>query len=244
MLVARRVSLSLVVVLGFFGSACGEPSPTLAEALAAGEAEKLPPDFKPSPKPRPKGLDGPTDAEFKAWNRKDPEGEKHLYKWDKANLGLLLGYWEDLQCFREKVMEEGQKAFGAEPGTPIDEQWFQFKSMFINHINGWQQRMFADVPKIDQKSKFIGDFLAAHELAMNAYPKAYNESDKVGLEKADLQWMRIEQKLKKYTNQLGGEWPELDPKNSKAMEKHAKHCTAAMTPPDRSGKAKKRRPRR
>src|SRR5690606_6485300 len=149
------------------------------------------------------------------------------------HLNEMLAYWEEMQCFRDKVKEEGQKAFGAEPGSPAEEQWFQFKRMFIMLIDGWQKRLFSEQPRIQEKSKFIGNFLEAHELVMNGYPKAYNEGDTKELEKQDAHWIIVEAKVKKYVKSLGGEWPGvLDPQNPKDMEKHAKVCAEAMRPPD------------
>lgn len=220
--------------------ACDSKSePSIAEALATKEEEKF--EYKPSPKPRPKGLAPPTDAEFKAWDRKDPAGEQHLYKWDKAHLDDMLRYWEHLECFREHVKEAGEEAFGAEPGSPTEEQWFQFKRAFVTHIDGWQKRLFAEQPRILEKSKFIGNFLEAHELVMHEYLKAYNNGDKTELEKADAHWIIVQAKIKKYVKNLGGEFPERDLNDPKVAEKHAAVCEDAMTPPDRSGKAKKRR---
>lgn len=223
-------------------SACGSEKPSLTESLAAQQEEQLPETYTPQPKPRPKGLDGPTEAEFKAWNRKDPEGEKYLYKWDKSHLKEMLAYWEQMQCFRAKVKEEGQKAFGAEPGSPAEEQWFQFKRLFITLVDGWQKRLFAEQPRIQEKSKFIGNFLEAHELVMNGYPKAFNESDTTELEKADAHWIIVEAKVKKYVTSLGGEWPAvLEPESPKDVEKHAKTCADAMRPPDANKKKRKKK---
>jgi hypothetical protein len=208
------------------------------EALKAPPPE-VPDDFKANPKPRPEDLKPPTDAEFAAWNRKDPEGEKHLYKWDKANGARMLGYWEEMECFREKVMEEGQKAFGAEPGSPVEEQWFQFKKAYVIHLDGWQMRLFAKEPRVMEKSKLIGHFLEAHEMVMNNYPKAYNDADKSELEKVEAHWVITQNKVKKYIKSLGVEWIERDPNNPKDVEAHRKVCEAAFEPPDRSGKAKR-----
>ncbi len=210
----------------------------VSEALKAPPPE-VPADFKANPKPRPEDLKPPTDAEFAAWNRKDPEGEKHLYKWDKANGMRMLGYWEEMQCFREKVMEEGQKAFGAEPGSPVEEQWFQFKKAYVIHLDGWQMRLFAKEPRVMEKSKLIGHFLEAHEMVMNNYPKAYNDGDKSELEKVEAHWVIVENKVKKYVKNLGLEWKDRDPNNPKDVEAHKKVCEAAFEPPDRSGKAKR-----
>jgi hypothetical protein len=220
-------------------SACDSGGPTVAEALQT-KADETPPDYKPNPKPRPEGLAGPTEAEFKAWDRKDPEGEKHLYKWDKAHYEDMLDYWEQLVCFREKVKEAGDEAFGVEPGSPEEEQWFQFKAAYVNHVDGWQKRLFAEQPRILEKSKYIGKLLEAHELCMYGYLKAYNNADKTDLQKQDALWTIVEAKMKKYTLQLGGKWLERDPNNAKDAEAHAKVCERAMTPPDRSGKEKRR----
>lgn len=225
------------LVLGLFG--CTSSGPSISEALATEEEDKF--DYKPNVKPRPRDLAPPTDAEFKAWNRKDPEGEKHLYKWDKDNLSKMLVYWEHLECFRDKVKIEGEKAFGAEPGSPTEEQWFQFKRAFVTHVDGWQKRLFAEQPRILEKSKFVGNFLEAHELVMHGYLKAINEADQTELEKADAHWIIVEAKIKKYVKNLGGEWPERDMDNPKHAAAHAKVCEDAMTPPDRTGKAKKRK---
>ncbi len=236
---SRAISLFLSSALAAsLLPACTDGGPSVAEALAS-KAPDVPPDYKPNPKARPEDLPPPTDAEFAAWDRKDPEGEKHLYKWDKANGARMLGYWEQLQCFREKVMEEGQKAFGAEPGSPAEEQWFQFKRAYVVHLDGWQQRLFALEPRVQEKSKYIGNILEAHEAVMNNYPKAYNEADKTELEKVEAHWTIVEQKMKKYSKNIGVEWVRRDPDDAKQTAAHAKVCEAAFTSPDRSGKEKR-----
>lgn len=243
----RSVARLACLGVSLLSLACTGGGESLAEALAKADEKQaeLPADYKPNPKPRPKGLEGPTEEEFAAWNRTDPEGEKHLYKWDKAHLDEMLGYWEDLQCFREEVKGAGQKAFGAEPGSAQDEQWFQFKKGFVVHLDSWQKRLFSEQPRIKEKSKFLGNFLEAHEMIMNNYPVAYNESDEKAVKKADLHWTVVEAKMKKYTKSLGGEWTlDVDPADAKSVERHAEHCKEAMTPPDRSGKVKKRRRRK
>ena len=235
---SSTLCLGIAAALGL--SACDD-GPSIDEALAKAEEEKF--EYKPNPKPRPDGLAGPSEAEFKAWDRKDPEGEKHLYKWDQANLDPMLRYWHELECFREEVKEAGVQAFGAEPGSPKEEQWYQFKRAFVTHVDGWQKRLFAEQPRVLEKSKFIGNFLEAHEMVMHGYPKAYNSGDKVELEKADAHWAIIEAKISKYVKNLGGEYPERDPENEKVMAAHAKFCEEAMKPPER-GKVKKRRSRK
>ena len=231
-----------VVGLALLLPACDSGGPSIEESLAATKEEKLPEGYTYEKKERPQGLARPTDAEFKAWDRTDPEGEKHLYKFDKSALPRLLTYWEEIECFREKVKEEGEKAFGAEPGSAQEEAWFQFKQFYVNHVNGWQQRLFAQEPRIQEKSKFIGNFLEAHELVMHGYPKAYNLGDKTEIEKADLHWEVVVNKNVRYSKRLGEEWPLRDPTDEKAAAKHAEVCEAALTPPDRTGAAKKKKP--
>ncbi len=233
-------TLRPLLAVALLGLACDQKgdAPSVAEALSS-KAPDVPADYKPNPKARPEDLKPPTDAEFAAWNRKDPEGEKHLYKWDKANGARMLQYWQELGCFREKVMEEGQKAFGAEPGSPAEEQWFQFKRAYVVHLDGWQKRLFAEEPRVLEKSKFIGNILEGHEAVMNNYPQAYNEGDKTALEKVEANWIIVDQKMKKYAKNLGLEWKDYDPNDPKQLEAHKKMCEEAFTPPDRSGKAKR-----
>ncbi len=229
--------------MGLVVSSCGEPRPSISEALKTSDDKQLEAiGYKAKPRKRPDGLPPPTDAEFKAWDRKDPQGEKHLYKWDKRNAGKMMGYWEELECFKEKMKEEGEKSLVAEPGGPEFEKWEQFKQAFIPHINGWQQRLFAQEPRILEKSKFVGNILEAHELVMHGYPKAFNGHDMTELEKNDAHWIIVQTKMKKYVKQLGvGEvFPETDPNNAREVEAHAKVCVKALEPPER-GKEKKRR---
>lgn len=234
--------LGACVATGLLLQGCGEPKPSLTEALKADADAELAKTIKTKPRPRPDGLPPPTDAELRAWDRKDPGGEKHLYKWDKKNITKMVGYWQQLECFRDKIKEEGEKAFGAEPGTPQEEQWFQFKRTFIIPIvDSWQKRLFANEPRILEKSKFIGNFLEAHELIMRGYPEAYNNSDRTEVDKNDAHWIIVQNKNKKYTKNLGAgkEWPEWDLENPKDVKAKAKVCEEALTPPD--PKAKKKR---
>ena len=232
------LALSLLLV----GCTGGDgDSRTLAEKMASDpEKEALEKaGYKPNPKPRPTGLAPPTDAELKAWDRKDPEGEKHLYKFDKANLKKMLNYWGELGCFREKMMAEGEKAMGAEPGSPIEEQWHQFKQVFIPLVNTWQQRMLATEPRILEKSKLIGHFLEAHEMVMHNYPEAYNLNDKVAVQTHDAHWAIVDAKITKYLKNITNEeLPKEDLTDPKVKEKHDKFCTAALNPPKNTVKAK------
>lgn len=240
---AVRLAAGLVLTLAL---GCDSSGPSLEESLSKKPEDEI---VAKNPKPRPTDKYGdPSEAEFKAWNRKDPEGEKHLYKWDTANIDKMMGYWEDITCLKEKMVEEGEKAFGAEPGSPKEEEWFQFKQSFIiPAVDGWQKRMFAEEgTRILEKSKLISHFLEAHELVMREYPAAYNESDKTALEKANAHWMVVEAKVKKYVGKLGKDdaFPTVDIDDAKSIERHAKHCEDVIKPPDRSGKAKKRKKRK
>ncbi|MCB9566342.1 MAG: hypothetical protein H6710_03855 [Myxococcales bacterium] len=222
-------------------SGCGEHK-SLEDSLKTNAEDEFEKSgaYKPNPKKRPPdGLPPPTDAELKAWDRKDPEGEKHLYKFDKQNLKKMLNYWNELECYRENMKQEGEKAFGIEPGSPEDEQWYQFKQVFIPKINAWQQRLFANEPRILEKSKLIGHFLEAHELIMHGYPKAYNDSDRTEIEKSDAHWIIIENKITKYLKNIGGELPpKPNLEDPKQKEAHDKFCEKALNPPKNTGKAK------
>lgn len=221
---------------------CGGDGKTLAEKLAEDPEKKLLEDagyVKKEIKRPPAGLPPPSDEEFKAWDRKDPEGEKHLHKFDKANLKKMLNYWAELGCFREKMKEEGAKAKGAEPGSATEEQWYQFKQLFIPMVNAWQQRMFANEPRILEKSKLIGHFLEAHELVMHGYPDAFNNNDDNAIGQADAHWLIVENKIIKYLKNITEEpLPKPDLSDPKQKEEHDKFCLKALNPPKNTGKAK------
>jgi hypothetical protein len=178
-------------------------------------------------------LPEPTAEELAAWDRKDPEGEKHLYKWDKANAKKMQTYWNELRCLRDKIKEEGQKAFGAEPGGPEQEQWEQFKRAYILMVaDPWQQRLFAaEGQDILSKSKYIGNVLEAHELIINGYPTAYNDGDEVEVKIQDARWTVVENKVIDYSDKIGApmKLPDLeDPKEAKKWEKF---CKDVVLPP-------------
>lgn len=232
---------ALLVVFTFAQVGCGEHK-SIEESLKAdpkAEFEKSA-EYKPTPKKRPPdGLPPPTDAELKAWDRKDPEGEKHLYKFDKANLKKMVNYWNELECFREKMIEEGEKAFGVEPGSPAEEQWYQFKSVFIPFMNIWQQKLFANEPRILEKSKLISHFLEAHEAVMHNYPDAYNNNDANAVAIVDTNWTITENKITKYLKNITDEpLPKPDLTDPKQKEAHDKFCEKALNPPKNTGKAK------
>jgi hypothetical protein len=232
--------LCALAACGLLFTGCGDGGPSAVEAMASDPDEQLPEGYKPKKRVRPgDGLPPPTDAEFKAWDRKDPEGEKHLYKWDKRSLDKMENYWKQLQCFRERMKLEGDKALGSEPLSPEQEKWEQFKAGFIPFINRWQQRLFANEPRILEKSKFIGHILEAHELTMYGYPKAYNYGDDLELKKADAHWLVVEDKVLRYVDRLGGKWDQPDLTDPKQKEKWDEFCVEAFTEPKDDGKKKK-----
>lgn len=236
-------ALALALAMGPTACSGGESKPTLAEAMA--KADEKPPATPKSEEEKQRPLPSadlppPSDAEIKAWDRKDPEGERHLYKWDKRNLKKMWNYFMELRCFKEKMREEGQKAFGAEPQSPEDEKWYQFKRVFIPFLDLWQQRLFANEPRILEKSKFIGHFLEAHELIMNGYPTAFNHSDEIELQKQDAHWLLVEDKVTRYVDQLGGSktYKLPDAESEKEMKNWAKFCEKALAPKKEKGAKK------
>ena len=156
------------------------------------------------PAPEPELLP-PTEAEFRAWDRKDPEGEKHLYKWDKDNLETMLGYVRHLECRRLAVIEAGE-AF--EAGTSSESDWFDFKRDEVRSLDAWQKQVFADHPRIAEKSKLIGQLLELHELVLYELPKAFNAKDATARAKADAHWMVVIAKVEKYATRLGETFEE------------------------------------
>lgn len=202
------------------------------EPKKAGEKREIPTDELP----------GPTEEELAAWNRKDPEGEKHLYKWDKANAKSMQVYWKELRCLRDEMKKQGQLAFGTEPGGPEQEKWEQFKLAFITMVvDPWQQRIFAaEGQDILTKSKVIGHILEAHELVMNQYPIAYNNSDEVELKVQDARWTVVENKVTDYYDKIGAPMKLPDLSDPKELKKWEKFCAPVILPPKGPAKKKKR----
>ncbi|NVB41530.1 hypothetical protein G6O69_27070 [Pseudenhygromyxa sp. WMMC2535] len=177
-------------------------------------------------------LPPPTAEELAAWNRKDPEGEKHLYKWDKKHSKQMQTYWKELRCLRDKMKSEGDKAVGAEPGSPEAENWDQFKRAFIPHVDGWQQRLFAaEGQEILSKSKYISNIIEAHELVMNGYPVAYNDGDEKEIKRQDALWTVAEGKVVSYSDQIGAPMELPDLSNEKEAKKWEKFCDPVLKPP-------------
>jgi hypothetical protein len=196
------------------------PTTTPAEPTPVATAEAEPEPVAAPEEPSP-GLPPPSEAELSAWDRKDPAGDAKLIAFDTQNLDRMLGYWNDLACFRGRVVAEGQLAFGSEPGSPADERFFQFKRQHTVALDAWQQSFFAKEPRILEKSKFVGHFLEAHEIAMFGYPKAFGSGDPNEVKEVESWWVVVEAKTKKYAESLGGTWkaPVCDAATPKAKPK-------------------------
>jgi hypothetical protein len=232
MLTRPKVSIGLAgtLALALFACSGGESKDIVSAMKKADEEEKT--DSKKSDDDKEREIPSaelpePTAEELAAWDRKDPEGEKHYYKFDKANAKKMQTYWKELRCLRDKMKEEGQKAFGAEPGGPEQQQWEQFKLAFIDPVvNNWQQRLFAaEGQDILVKSKYISNIIEAHELVMNGYPVAYNDGDEIEVKRQDALWTVVENKVIDYSNKIGApmKLPDLeDPKQKKKWDKFCK----------------------
>ncbi len=228
--------LGSVLLVGTLVGCDGGESAT--EAMQKSPEEEFEKNYKPNPKPPPPDkLPPPTEDELAAWDRKDPEGEKRYYKWDKKHLGQMNDYWKELTCFREKMKLEGDKAFGKEPLGPEKEAFDQFKAGFVLFADGWQKRLFAEQGRsILEKSLFIGHILEAHELVSNGYPRAYENGDAMELKQQDAHWIIVDDKVSSYAERLGGKWDMPDLSDPKEQEKWDKFCAEALMPPKKGKK--------
>ena len=143
---------------------------------------------------------------MRAWDRKDPAGDKHMITWDKKNLSRMLDYWWELGCMRDTIVRKGE-AFLA---GGVDTVWSNDKKDLIPKFDRWQMRLFANEPRILEKSKFIASFLEAHELVMNGIPSAYNAKDTIDIKKTQAHWIIVDDKVERYTKQLGGKTRDFD----------------------------------
>jgi hypothetical protein len=227
MITRPKSTLGLVAALSLVLFACD--GGTNADDEKKAEEEVVPKKKREIP---PDGMPEPTAEQLAAWDRKDPEGEKHLYKWDKAHAKTMQGYWKELRCLRDEMKKHGQLAFGTEPGGAEQEQWEQFKLAFISMVvNPWQQRMFAaEGQDVLSKSKVMGNIIEAHELVMKHYPTAYNNSDEVELKVQEARWAVVENKVKDYYEKIGApmELPNLD--DPKELKKWEKFCAPVILP--------------
>lgn len=170
-------------------------SPTMAEALGHDEGIRSPPRSRTPPAP-------PNEAEFRAWNRKDPAGDKRMYTWDKANFDRLHDYFHDLECFRARMLASAEAARAAPPGSKPAKAWPKHRRTLIIELDRWQKQLFAQEPRILENSKMIGTLLEAHEVVMHAIPRAYDD-DPTAIEKTAAHWMIIQAKFDKYARTLG-----------------------------------------
>lgn len=241
MISRSQITIGLAATLSLAMLACtGGDQPSAVDALKkAGEEPKVETkkDGEKTEIPSDE-LAGPTAEELAAWDRKDPEGEKHLYKWDKANAKKMQTYWKELRCLRDRVKEEGQKAFGTEPGGPEQEKWEQFKVAFnAMVVDPWQQRMFAaEGQDVLTKSKVMGHMLEAHELIMRQYPTAYNDGDEVQIKIQDARWTVVENKVVDYYDKIGAPLTFPDLEDPKEAKKWAKFCEPVVLPPKKKKK--------
>jgi hypothetical protein len=197
----------------------------VVEGKKEGEKKELPPD--------PRHMGDPSDEQLAAWNRKDPEGEKHLYKWDKAHAKDMQNYWKELRCLRDKVKLEGAKAFGTEPGGLEQETWEQFKlAMNASVLDPWQARFFAaEGTDVLSKSKVAGDILEAHELVSLHFPSAYNDGDEMAIKVQDARWTVVENKVVDYYSKVGAPMTFPDLTDPKELAKWEKFCAPVLLPP-------------
>jgi hypothetical protein len=239
-LCGRALALALLLP-GLLAGCGGGDSKTLAEKMA-GDPEKEALEkagYKANPKPRPTGLPPPTDAEFAAWDRKDPEGERHLHKFDKANLKKLLNFWAELDCFREKMKSEGAKAVGVEPGQPGRRAVASIQADL--HPDG--QRLAA--AHVRQRAADPREIQADRPLPRG--PRAGDERLPGRLQQqrpaGDRHRRRPVDHRREQDHQVPQEHhhggaPKEDLTDPKVKEKHDKFCMAALNPPKNTGKAK------
>lgn len=234
-------ALTIIGALGILTIACTGGEDVVSAMEKADQDDKAPAKKDGEPEKKTEiptsELPPPTDEELAAWNRKDPEGEKHLYKWDKKHAKTMHNYWLELRCLRDKMISEGEKAVGAEPGGPEAENWEQFKRAFIPHVDGWQQRVFAEEgQEILSKSKYISNIIEAHELVMNGYPTAYNDGDEKLIKRQNALWVVVENKIVDYSDKIGAPIKLPDLEDEKAAAKWEKFCDPVLKPPKRGKK--------
>ncbi|MEM6995020.1 MAG: hypothetical protein AAF721_31190 [Myxococcota bacterium] len=185
-------------------AAARRDDPSVASSSSGREPEPEPPAAADPP---PTGLAPPSEAELRAWDRKDPAGEAHLYAWDRTNLDTMLGYFRDLECFYRATESAGDAFLH---GTSDESTWRSYKRDTVIAMNEWQQKVFADHPRMLEKSKLVGNLLEVHEIAMHSLIKAYNSRDDAELEKVAVQFTRVRGKVDKYVTKLGGTLPATD----------------------------------
>lgn len=146
---------------------------------------------------------GPTKAEFRAWDRKDPEKENELYKWDALNFGRMEAYFHDLECFHASMVAAGEAGRGAAPGTNASKTWAEAKRELVVELDVWEKQLFAKDPRILERSKFVQRFLEAHEVVARELPTAYDDDDQRAIDEAEAHWMIVVAKTDKHARNLG-----------------------------------------
>lgn len=137
----------------------------------------------------------------------EPEGTPEQRAWDADNLERMLGYWGDLACLQARVRTTGEAARGAQPGSPPEEAWYQFKLAHAREADAWQQRLFASETRVLERSHMIGWLIDAHELVTDSYPRAYNGGgDAAAISESDARWAAIERRMQRHVEALGGAW--------------------------------------
>ena len=199
-----------IALLTLVSLACAKPStePASAEPEPGSDSPTAEPvivEAEPEDDPSSTELPLPSEEELAAWDRKDPAAEQHLYDWDKANEAKMHAYWQDLRCMRAAVKEAGDDAFRASPGSKAQKDWDKFKQTFIVSVcDAWLQDLFkVEGHEILAKSKYVVYFLEAHELLMNGYPRAYDGTEEVELQRAEALWTIVSNKVDDYSNKIG-----------------------------------------
>lgn len=146
---------------------------------------------------------GPTEAELQAWDRKDPERERHLYEWDAANFGRMQGYVHDLECFHALVIAAGESGRGAAPGTNAAKAWAKDKRELFGDLDDWQKQLFTKEPRILERSKLVQRLIEAHEVVAHELPRAYDGDDQLAIDRAEAHWMMVVAKVDEYVQNLG-----------------------------------------
>lgn len=214
-------------------SVAPEQSATVAPTV---EAEPTPTPDSAEPEAAPDSevamLPEPTAEELAAWDRKDPQTDKKLQEWDKNNAKTMHGYWLELRCLRDEMKKEGELAFGTEPSGPAQQRWDKFKRAFIGPVaNEWQMQLFmTEGQDILMKSKYISMIIEAHEIVMHGYPVAYNDGDRVEVQRQDAYWTILESKVDDYSDKIGApiQLPDLDDPGQK--KKWERFCKDVVTP--------------
>lgn len=187
-------------------NAAASEEPERPNAAASEETERPNAAAAEEPeRPRADGRhpSGPTEAEFRAWDRKDPTKENDLYKWDAANFGRMEAHFHDLECFRVFMIAAGESGRGAAPGTKAAKTWAEAKRELVGKLDVWEKQLFAEDPRILERSKFVQRFLEAHEVVARELPKAYDDDDQRAIDKAEAHWMVAVAMTDKHARNLG-----------------------------------------